>query len=159
MPQLKLSTTNRGDRMPVAITKDPADIPAGFPFPEKPSILLASDSERLGSSLHRALRDEGFEVHYAGGYAGVDAHLRQRSFHLVLLEVTGEYAVELAVQAALHIKRRNAAQFVGYLADASLNASGLAGDGVFPRSPVQLPAELRRFLIESCQSGSEPGQA
>jgi hypothetical protein len=144
--------------MPVAITKDPSGAQAaGFPFPEKPSILLASDTERLGSSLHRALRDEGFEVHYAGDYASLDAHLRGRNFDLVLLEVTGEYAVEPAVQAALHVKRRNAGQFVGYLADTSLNASGLAGDGVFPRSTARLPEALRRFFAESRETDGVPG--
>jgi hypothetical protein len=143
--------------MPVAVTKDPSGTPSGLPIPEKPSILLASDTERLGSSLHRALRGEGFEVQYAGDYSGIDAQLRDREFDMVLLEVTGEHAVEPAVQTALHIKRGNAGQFVGYLADASLNASGLAGDGVFPRSTTRLADALRLFLLESRQTGGTPG--
>lgn len=143
--------------MPVAVTKDPSGSQAGFPFPNKPTILLASDTERLGTSLHRALRDEGFNVHYAGPYSGCDARLRDEAFDVVLLEVTGEYAVELAVEAALRIKRSNRAQFVGYLADPALNASGLAGDGVFPRSTARLPEELRRFFDESRDTGSAPG--
>jgi hypothetical protein len=142
--------------MPVAISKDPAGTHAGFPFPENPSILLASDSERPGSSLHRALRDEGFAVDYAGSYAHLENHLHSRRFDMVLLEVTGEYAVEAAVEAALRIKRASAGQFVGYLADPSLNASGLAGDGVFPRSTARLPEALRRFIAESSQSSGEP---
>jgi PleD family two-component response regulator len=145
--------------MPVAVTKDPSGTPAGFPFPSKPSILLASDTERMGSSLHRALRDEGFEVLYAGDYASLGAHLRDRDFDIVLLEVTGEYAVEPAVQTALHLKRTNAGQFVGYLADTSLNASGLAGDGVFPRSPTRLPEALRRFFAESGEPGAADSSA
>jgi hypothetical protein len=140
----------RGERMPVAVTKDPSGTEAaGFPFPEKPSILLASDTERLGSSLHRVLSEEGFEVQYAGNYHDLDPHLRGRNFDMVLLEVTGEYAVEPAVQAALRVKRSNSGQFVGYLADTSLNASGLAGDGIFPRSTSRLPEALRRFFAET----------
>lgn len=142
--------------MPVAVTKDPSGTPAEFPFTEKSSILLASDSERLGSSLHRVLRDEGFEVQYAGGYSSVDEHLHNASFDMVLLEVTGEYAVEPAVQTALRIKRINAGQFVGYLADPSLGASGLAGDGVFPRSTARLPEALRHFVAENRKSNGEP---
>jgi DNA-binding NtrC family response regulator len=143
--------------MPVAVTKDPSGIPAGFPIPDNPTILLASDAERLGVSLHRVLRDEGFEVYYAGDYSSLDAHLRGRSFDMVLLEVTGEYAVEPAVQTALRIKRANASQFVGYLADATLDASGLAGDGVFPRSAARLPEILRRFLVESREAPGQQG--
>jgi hypothetical protein len=144
--------------MPVAVTKDPSGTPAeGFPFPEKPSILLASDSERMGRSLDRALRDEDFAVEFAGDYASLDAQLRSRNFDMVLLEVTGEYAVEPAVQSALRIKRSNPSQFVGYLADASLNASGLAGDGVFPRSTARLGEALRRFLAENRAAIGEPG--
>jgi hypothetical protein len=143
--------------MPVAVTKDRSEIPEGFPLPDKPSILLASDAERMGNSLHRALCADGFAAHYAGDYASLDAHLRSRSFDMVLLEVTGEYAVEPAVQTALRVKRKNPAQFVGYLADAALNASGLAGDGVFPRSTARLPEALRRFLAESRETGGDPG--
>jgi hypothetical protein len=143
--------------MPVAVTKDPSGNASGFPFPARPSILLASDTERMGNSLHRALRDEGFAVHYAGDYESLDTHLRGDNFDMVLLEVTGEYAVEPAVQAALHIKRNNPAQFVGYLADAALNASGLAGDGVFPRSTARLPEALRRFLADGSDSGGAAG--
>jgi len=135
--------------MPVAVTKDPSGNSAGFSLPDQPTILLASDTGRLGTSLHRVLRDEGFDVHYAGSYSACDGSLHNRTFDMVLLEVTGEYAVELAVETALRIKRGNRAQFVGYLADPSLNASGLAGDGVFPRSTTQLPETLRRFLDDN----------
>jgi hypothetical protein len=142
--------------MPVTVTKDSAGNPSGFPYSDDPSILLASDTDRMGSSLHRALCDEGFAVHYAGNYASLDIHLRGRRFDMVLLEVTGEYAVEPAVEAALHVKRRNAGQFVGYLADPALSASGLAGDGIFPRSAARLPEALRRFIAESRATGDGP---
>jgi hypothetical protein len=141
--------------MPVTAAKDPAKPSGGLPFPPNPTILLASDSVRMGNSLHQALRDEGFAVDYAGDYSSLKARLSVRAFDLVLLEVTGEYAVEAAVQAALLVKRGNAGQFVGYLADSTLNSCGLAGDGVFPRSTARLPEALRRFFSE-CR---EPGAA
>lgn len=110
------------------------------------SILLASDSERLGSSLQGTLREHGFHVTYAGNYEGLESHLVRSRFDMVLLEVTGDYAVEPAVEAALRVKRVNAGQFVGYLADSSLDAKGLAGDGIFPRSAARLPSVLRSFI-------------
>ncbi len=67
-------------------------------------------------------------------------------YDLVLLEVSSEQAVEPAVEAALRVKRADAAQFVGYLADSSLSASGLGGDGIFPRNAIKLPAALRNQL-------------
>ena len=121
------------------------------PFGEmiaEPSILLASDSERHGSSIRRALEQHGFAVEYAGRSAEVEPALSGRRFDVVLLEVTGEHAVEPAVEAALRVKRGNARQFVGYLADSSLESSGLAGDAVFPRNAARLPAALRKFITE-----------
>ncbi|HEY1498089.1 MAG TPA: hypothetical protein VGF88_00790 [Acidobacteriaceae bacterium] len=114
-----------------------------------PSILLASDSERHGTTMHRALEQNGFAVKFVGSYAEVDSLLSQHPFDVVLLEVTGEHAVEPAVAAALRVKRSNAGQFVGYLADASLGASGLAGDAVFPRNVSKLPDVLRQFIDDS----------
>jgi PleD family two-component response regulator len=119
-----------------------------------PSILLASDTERLGSTLHKILREEGFQVHFAGDYASLESHLTRATFDMVLLEVTGDYAVEPAVAAALRVKRANAGQFVGYLADSSLDASGLAGDGVFPRNATRLPSALRTFLADESAAPS-----
>jgi hypothetical protein len=113
---------------------------------KEPSILLASDSERHGSTMHRALRQHGLAVEFAGEYAHVAALLRYRRFDVVLLEVTGEHAVEPAVAAALEVKRGNAGQFVGYLADAALEASGLAGDAVMPRSAAKVEDALRRYM-------------
>lgn len=123
------------------------------------SILLASDSERLGSSLHRALSEHGFQVHFAGHYDGLEAHLVRHRFDMVLLEVSSEYAVEPAVEAALRVKRINSGQFVGYLADPSLDASGLAGDGVFPRNATKLPTVLRSFVAGDSEAFSGPAQS
>ena len=98
--------------------------------------------------MHRALEQHGFAVEYAGDYAQVESAIHEREFDVVLLEVTSEDAVEPAVAAALRVKRRNAQQFVGYLADPNLETSGLAGDAVFPRNAARLPEALRRFMAE-----------
>lgn len=111
-----------------------------------PSILLASDSERHGSSIHQLLKEEGFAIDFVGDYSHIDPKRHAKDFDVVLLEVTGEHAVEPAVDAALRVKRANAKQFVGYLADADLETSGLAGDAVFPRNAQKLRDALRRFL-------------
>lgn len=113
---------------------------------DEPSILLASDSEDRGGTLCGILRSAGFRVHFAGHYSHIEGALERRPFDVVLLEVTGAHAVEEAVEAALRVKRTRAGQFVGYLADASLDASGLGGDGIFPRSAGRLPAALRSRL-------------
>jgi PleD family two-component response regulator len=110
------------------------------------SILLASDSERHGSMMHRALHEEGLAVEYAGDYSQVEAALRRRKFDVVLLEVTSEHAVEPAVAAALRVKRSHSGQFVGYLADPHLGTRGLAGDAVLPRDVARLRQQLRELL-------------
>ncbi|MFZ0270418.1 MAG: hypothetical protein WB524_18760 [Acidobacteriaceae bacterium] len=126
--------------MPVMMTRKKSSF--GEPLAE-PSILLASDSERHGSTMHRALEEKGFAVEFAGDYTQVESLLDKRRYDVVLLEVTSEHAVEPAVEAALRVKRGNAGQFVGYLADATLGNSGLAGDAIFPRNPAGLPEALR----------------
>lgn len=110
------------------------------------SILLASDSERHGSRMHQALQEEGLAIEFAGDYSQVEAALGRQKFDLVLLEVTGEHAVEPAVAAALRVKRRHSGQFVGYIADQHLEASGLAGDAVLPRNADRLREQLRQLL-------------
>lgn len=140
--------------MPVAFQQEPFG-----QLVSCPSILLASDRERVGSTLHDALREEGFAVHFAGDYSGLDAHLSRQPFDMVLLEVSGEHAVEMAVATALRVKRANADQFVGYLADPSLNASGLAGDGIFPRSAARLPEALRTFLADARPGNPQSGDS
>jgi|HubBroStandDraft_4_1064222.scaffolds.fasta_scaffold41026_2 PleD family two-component response regulator len=126
------------------------------PTSENPSILLASDRERQGSSLHKILREAGFHVDFAGDYADLDTHLNRQPFDMVLLEVTGAHAVEPAVETALRVKRANSGQFVGYLADSTLDASGLAGDGIFPRSAGKLPDALRRYFLEGDEQANRP---
>lgn len=130
-----------------------SEVPFGEPLTER-SILLASNSETHGRMLYQLLRGEGFQVEYAGLYSHLDSRLDSEPFDMVLLEVTCEDAVELAVETALRIKRARLGQFVGYLADPALEASGLAGDGIFPRSSAKLPAALRAFLTEEQSANS-----
>jgi PleD family two-component response regulator len=123
------------------------------------SILLASDSDDRGRSVARALEDAGFRVEFAGDYPRVEGVLDGRRFDVVLLDVSGGDAVERAVETALRLKRSDAGQFVGYLADASLNASGLGGDGIFPRSASKLPAALRSRLAAEGWGALAPEQS
>jgi PleD family two-component response regulator len=115
---------------------------------ESPSILLASDSERHGELMHGILQGEGFHTRFAGDYSQLDHFLADHRFDMVLLEVTGIHAVEAAVATALRAKRAREGQFVGYLADPALEASGLAGDGVFPRDAARLPVALRSLFAD-----------
>src|SRR5579875_2065574 len=84
-----------------------------------PWILLASDSKDMGRAVGKVLREAGFQVQVAGDYSRLEDAMDERRYDLVLLEVSSEQAVEPAVEAALRVKRADAAQFVGYLADAS----------------------------------------
>jgi hypothetical protein len=111
-----------------------------------PSILLASDSDDKGRAVGKVLKEAGFQVQVAGDYSRLEGAMDERHYDLVLLEVSSEQAVEPAVEAALRVKRADAGQFVGYLADASLSASGLGGDGIFPRNEGNLPGALRSLL-------------
>jgi DNA-binding NtrC family response regulator len=116
--------------------------------PASTSILLASDSKRHGDSIHQLLKEEGFAIDYVGHYSCIDPEIHGKEFDVVLLEVTSEHAVESAVETALRLKRANAAQFVGYVADADLETSGLAGDAVLPRNSVRLREALHRLLAD-----------
>lgn len=118
-----------------------------------PPILLASDSPRGGELLHRNLQQEGFRVHLAPGYQDLEPiwqqcrpPLRQHLDGVVLLEVSKLQSVEAAVDLAMRLKRRDARQFVGYLADPILRTSGLAGDAIFPRSAHHLPQALHDYF-------------
>lgn len=108
-----------------------------------PLILLASDNPRLSGALHQTLQQEGLNVEFAPGYPELEALSLAHQSAIVLLEISEHQSVETAVALALHLKRRNASRFVGYLADPILHNSGLAGDALFPRSPRHLPAALR----------------
>ena len=107
--------------------------------------------------MHQMLESEGFQVQYAGHYSQLESRHDIPAFDMVLLEVTGEHAVEPAVEAALRVKRAHTGQFVGYVADPQLHASGLAGDAIFPRNTAKLPGSLRAFLAE--ESDHSDGQA
>lgn len=120
----------------------------------QPSILLAGDSEGNAASLRRVLEQAGFEVSFAGDFSCLEQALDLRQFDVILLDVSGEHAVEAAVQAALRVRRANRRQFIGYLADASLGTSGLGGDGIFPRRPAELPKALRDRL--AAETWGEP---
>jgi hypothetical protein len=128
---------------------------------ERPVVLLASDSERFGAAMYRILNADGFRVRFAGYYGGVDRLLDRHAFDVVLLEVTHLRAVEAAVEAAIRVKRMNAAQLVAYAADSALESSGLAGDGIVPRNNL-LPTALRGLLDReglrgACTERLEPG--
>jgi CheY-like chemotaxis protein len=111
-----------------------------------PFILLASDSPRIAEALYRDLQQEGFRVHFAPGYAEIEPLWQQHQHEVVLLEVSSLHSVESAVDIALRLKRRDANQFVGYLADPLLHTSGLAGDAIFPRATRHLPQALRDYF-------------
>ena len=113
-----------------------------------PHILLASDDFRLAESLRRKLNDEGFAVHLAPGYQALEIIWQQHRHPVILLDVANVQSVDAAVEAAITIKRRDSAQFVGYLADPILRTSGLAGDAIFPRNLHQLPEALRTHFSQ-----------
>ena len=115
------------------------------------SILLASDSERHGNRMHQALQQEGVVTEYAGDYSQLEKALQRQKFNVVLLEVTGDHAVEAAVAAALRVKRSHGGQFVGYLVDPHLETRGLAGDAVLPRNVSRLREKLEEILREEAE--------
>lgn len=110
-----------------------------------PHILLGCDSPNTCAPIHRLIENAGFRVQFAGDYSSVEDLLFEHD--VVLLDVSAPEAVEAAVETALRLKRRNSGQFVGYLADPLLDNSGLAGDAIFPRSPMSLPEALRSFFL------------
>lgn len=114
--------------------------------PEKPAlplILLASDQPLQAARLDYALREQNLAVKFAPGYAQIEPLAKAHESAIVLLEVSRHESVEAAVALALRIKRINAYQFVGYLADSTLHSSGLAGDGIFPRTAQHLAHALQ----------------
>jgi hypothetical protein len=111
-----------------------------------PLILLASDYPDLAERVYSSLREGGLNVEFAPGYPELESLAHARPNAIALLEISEQQSVEAAVDLALRLKRRNVNQIVGYLADPILHMSGLAGDGIFPRSAYQLPAALRRHF-------------
>jgi len=119
-----------------------------------PRILISGDNPHTVHMLHRALLDQGFHAEIAVAYHELVAMGQQQRHAMVLLEVSSACNVEAAVDAALQLKRRDPLQFVGYLADPVLHASGLAGDAIFPRASNQLIRALRsHFLNEGGRRG------
>jgi CheY-like chemotaxis protein len=114
--------------------------------PPVPLILLASDNPRAAVHLQDALQTEGISVKFAPGYSELEALSQANQDGAVLLEVSHPQSVEAAVELALRLKRRDAGQFVGYLADPVMHTSGLAGDAIFPRSAHHLPRALRAYF-------------
>jgi len=116
------------------------------PFRHSPQILLSGDNARTALILRQALAGEGFCVELAAGYHELEDLWQQHRHPMVLLEVSGPQAVEPAVHTALRLKYQDPQQFVGYIADPVLQASGLAGDGIFPRASDKLTRALKRHF-------------
>jgi hypothetical protein len=119
-----------------------------------PLILLASDNPQVASHIHRTLEQEGLSVRLAPGYGELEPLSQSHLSAIVLIEVSHQQSVEAAVNLALRLKRRNASRFVGYLADPILHTSGLAGDGIFPRSTHYLTTALQ----DHCKNGKCAGR-
>jgi PleD family two-component response regulator len=111
-------------------------------------ILLSSDNHRLISPLRNALLRAGFFVDLASDYRHLELLWQQLRHDVVLLEVTYPDSVEPATETALSIKRQDAQQFIGYLADSALQMSGLTGDAIFSRDARSLPKALRDVFAQ-----------
>jgi DNA-binding response OmpR family regulator len=113
-----------------------------------PRVLLSSDNHRLISPLRNALLRAGYLVDLASDYKHLELLWQQLRHDVVLLEVTYPDSIESATASALRIKSQDAQQFIGYLADAALQRSGLTGDAIFSRDAQKLPRALREVLNE-----------
>jgi|SRR5580698_3074661 PleD family two-component response regulator len=113
-----------------------------------PRILLSSDNHRLVLPLRNSLLRAGFNVDLASDYYHLELLWQQLRHDVVLLEVSHPDSVELATESALRIKRQDAQQFIAYIADVNLQASGLIGDAIFSRDAYSLPQSLREALSE-----------
>lgn len=112
-----------------------------------PRILLSSDNHRLACPLRDVLLKAGFQVDLASDYHHLEQLWQQMRHDIVLLEVSHPNSVEPATASALRIKRLDALQFVGYLADANLRLFGLTGDAILSRDANRLPEALRKAYI------------
>lgn len=130
----------------------PSHPKTGGARPHLPQILLSGDNTRTALVLHDALVDQGFPVQLAPGYLELENLWQQQRHPMVLLEVSGPQAVEAAVRTALRLKYQDRQQFVGYIADPTLQTSGLAGDAIFPRGSYRLTRALRRHFGLTVQS-------
>jgi hypothetical protein len=120
--------------------------PDGTSLSPYPPILLASDNIRVAESLRELLTSQGFAVHLSPSYQALEILWQKHRHAMVLLEVSSIHSVEAAVDAAMSIKRLDAGQFVGYLADPILRTSGLAGDAIFPRAMHLIPDAIRNHF-------------
>jgi hypothetical protein len=111
-----------------------------------PRILLGSDNKQFTSGISNSLLGAGFHVDTADDYAHLESIWRHQRHEVILFEVSHEHSVEPATSAALRIKRQDASQFIGYLADHNLRSSGLTGDAILSRDARLLPTALRRAL-------------
>jgi CheY-like chemotaxis protein len=121
--------------------------PGTFVFSESsPRILLGSDNQHLISAVSNALLKAGFNVETANDYTHLETLWRQSRHDVVLLEISRPDSVESATRLALRIKQQDPQQFIGYLADVSLQMSGLTGDAILSRDTAKLPQALRAAL-------------
>jgi hypothetical protein len=114
-----------------------------------PHILLAGDDWKSVKSTHQTIVRAGFRAQLADSYSSLDNLLAEYGHDVVLLEVSGPHTVEAAVETAMRLKRQDAGQFVGYLADPILLISGLTGDAVFPRTTSKLHKALQSFFLNA----------
>ncbi|MFT4114495.1 hypothetical protein [Silvibacterium sp.] len=112
-----------------------------------PRILLIAENIRVIEPILSALKDDGLPVMLAHGYPAGIEHWSEHRQPIVLIDVPRLEEVEPAIDTAVAIKRRDPAQFIGYLADNTLHTSGLTGDALFPRSSTRLPTLLRTHLV------------
>jgi len=117
-----------------------------FTFSDSPRILLGSDNQNLVSAVGHALVKAGFNVDTANDYIDLETLWRQARQEVVLIEVSHPDSIEPAINSALRIKRQNAQQFIAYLADTTLQMSGLTGDAIFTRDTNRLPQALREVI-------------
>jgi hypothetical protein len=130
------------------IASSPETTPHGNHSPSAPHILFASDNHRVAGPLHRSLQQAGFHVQLAQDYYELESLWQQHRHRVVLIEVSSLHSIEAAVDVAMRLKRHDANQFVGYLADPILRTSGLAGDAIFPRNSPHLSQALREHFGE-----------
>jgi len=117
-------------------------------FSQSPKIVLGSDNQHFVSAVSTALLKAGFHVETATNYSHLEELWQQLRHDVVLFEVSHPGSVELATESALRIKRQDAQQFIAYLADESLQMSGLTGDAILSRDTNILPQALRKALYE-----------
>lgn len=115
-------------------------------FSQSPRIILGSDNQHLVSAVTTSLVKAGFDVETATNYGHLEELWHKVRHDVVLFEVSHSDSIEPAIESAIRIKRQDAQQFIAYLADANLHASGLTGDAILSRDTSRLPQALREAL-------------